>query len=70
MKRAIPEKSAKGVKVTLPSLSRSAVPPDTDPTLWIVSGCPVFVVSSDLTRPLAVGAETTLSLASHGVSVV
>ena len=31
---------------------------------------PVFVVSSDLTRPLAVGAETTLSLASHGVSVV
>ena len=31
---------------------------------------PVFVVSSDLTRPLAPGAQTTLSLASHGVSVV
>jgi len=31
---------------------------------------PVFVVSSDLSGPLAVGAETTLSLASHGVSVV
>lgn len=31
---------------------------------------PVFVVSSDLARPLAAGAQTTLSLASHGVSVV
>ena len=31
---------------------------------------PVFVVSSDLTHPLTVGAETTLSLAAHGVSVV
>ena len=31
---------------------------------------PVFVVSSDLTRPLAPGAETTLALGQHGVSVV
>ncbi|RZL95493.1 MAG: ABC transporter ATP-binding protein [Variovorax sp.] len=31
---------------------------------------PVFVVSRDLARPLAAGAQTTLSLASHGVSVV
>ena len=31
---------------------------------------PVFVVSSDLARPLAPGAETTLALAQHGVSVV
>jgi len=31
---------------------------------------PVFVVSTDLARPLATGAQTTLSLASHGVSVV
>ena len=31
---------------------------------------PVFVVSSDLSHPLALGAETTLALASHGVSVV
>ncbi|RZL64235.1 MAG: ABC transporter ATP-binding protein [Variovorax sp.] len=31
---------------------------------------PVFVVSSDLGRPLAAGAETTLSLGTHGVSVV
>ncbi|RYF64422.1 MAG: ABC transporter ATP-binding protein, partial [Comamonadaceae bacterium] len=30
----------------------------------------VFVVSSDLTRPLAPGAQTTLALAAHGVSVV
>ncbi|AMM23921.1 ABC transporter ATP-binding protein [Variovorax sp. PAMC 28711] len=30
----------------------------------------VFVVSSDLSHPLAVGAQTTLALASHGVSVV
>ena len=31
---------------------------------------PVFVVSSDLARPLAVGAQTTLDLGDHGVSVV
>jgi len=31
---------------------------------------PVFVVSSDLARPLAPGAETSLGLATHGVSVV
>ena len=31
---------------------------------------PVFVVSSDLARPLAAGAETRLSLGRHGVSVV
>ena len=31
---------------------------------------PVFVVSSDLSRPLAAGAHTTLSLGHHGVSVV
>lgn len=31
---------------------------------------PVFVVSSDLARPLEVGAQTTLGLADHGVSVV
>ncbi|MDH6592979.1 iron(III) transport system ATP-binding protein [Variovorax sp. TBS-050B] len=30
----------------------------------------VFVVSTDLSRPLAAGAEATLSLAAHGVSVV
>jgi iron(III) transport system ATP-binding protein len=31
---------------------------------------PVFVVSSDLARPLAPGAETVLGLGQHGVSVV
>ena len=31
---------------------------------------PVFVVSSDLTRPLAAGTQTTLALGSYGVSVV
>ncbi|MBS0453606.1 MAG: ABC transporter ATP-binding protein [Proteobacteria bacterium] len=31
---------------------------------------PVFVVSSDLARPLAKGAQTTLGLGEHGVSVV
>jgi len=31
---------------------------------------PVFVVSTDLTRPLAAGTQTTLSLTSHGVSIV
>jgi iron(III) transport system ATP-binding protein len=31
---------------------------------------PVFVVSTDLSRPLAAGAQATLSLAAHGVSVV
>jgi len=31
---------------------------------------PVFVLSNDLARPLAAGAETTLSLGLHGVSVV
>ena len=31
---------------------------------------PVFVVSSDLARPLAAGAQTTLGLGEHGVSVV
>jgi iron(III) transport system ATP-binding protein len=31
---------------------------------------PVFVVSADLSRPLAVGAQTTLSLRDQGVSVV
>jgi len=31
---------------------------------------PVFVVSADLSRPLAAGAQATLSLAAHGVSVV
>ena len=31
---------------------------------------PVFVVSTDLSSPLAAGAEATLSLAAHGVSVV
>ncbi|RZI72479.1 MAG: ABC transporter ATP-binding protein [Variovorax sp.] len=31
---------------------------------------PVFVVSTDLARPLAAGAETTLTLGTHGVSVV
>ena len=31
---------------------------------------PVFVVSADLSRPLAAGAQTTLSLRDHGVSVV
>ncbi|REM41592.1 ABC transporter ATP-binding protein, partial [Mycobacterium tuberculosis] len=31
---------------------------------------PVFVVSSDLSSPLAAGAQTTLSLGAHGVSVV
>ncbi|RYY82137.1 MAG: ABC transporter ATP-binding protein, partial [Comamonadaceae bacterium] len=31
---------------------------------------PVFVVSSDLERPLAAGAHTTLTLGTHGVSVV
>ncbi|MBS0341583.1 MAG: ABC transporter ATP-binding protein [Proteobacteria bacterium] len=31
---------------------------------------PVFVVSSDLARPLAAGARTTLGLGEHGVSVV
>ena len=31
---------------------------------------PVFVVSSDLSRPLAPGAETLLALRQHGVSVV
>ncbi|MET0935193.1 MAG: ATP-binding cassette domain-containing protein, partial [Luteibacter sp.] len=30
----------------------------------------VFVVSADLSHPLAAGAETTLALAGHGVSVV
>ena len=30
----------------------------------------VFVVSTDLSRPLAAGANTTLSLGHHGVSVV
>ena len=30
----------------------------------------VFVVSSDLERPLAPGAQTTLALGAHGVSVV
>jgi iron(III) transport system ATP-binding protein len=30
----------------------------------------IFVVSADLSRPLAAGAQTTLSLGSHGVSVV
>jgi len=30
----------------------------------------VFVVSADLSRPLTAGAQTTLSLAMHGVSVV
>jgi len=31
---------------------------------------PVFVVSNDLSRPLAAGAQATLSLGAHGVSVV
>ncbi len=31
---------------------------------------PVFVVSGDLARPLAAGAQTTLGLGEHGVSVV
>ena len=31
---------------------------------------PVFVVSTDLSRPLAAGAQATLSLGAHGVSVV
>jgi iron(III) transport system ATP-binding protein len=31
---------------------------------------PIFVVSSELAEPLAVGAEVGLSLAGHGVSVV
>ncbi|MGJ7544324.1 ABC transporter ATP-binding protein [Variovorax sp. LT1R16] len=31
---------------------------------------PVFVVSSDLARPLVAGAQTTLTLGRHGVSVV
>ncbi len=31
---------------------------------------PVFVVSTDLSRPLAAGAQTTLSLGAQGVSVV
>jgi len=31
---------------------------------------PVFVVSADLSRPLVAGAQTTLSLGDHGVSVV
>jgi len=31
---------------------------------------PVFVVSTDLSRPLAAGTQTTLSLGTHGVSVV
>jgi iron(III) transport system ATP-binding protein len=31
---------------------------------------PVFVVSTDLSQPLAAGAQTTLSLRAHGVSVV
>jgi len=31
---------------------------------------PVFVVSTDLSSPLAAGAQTTLSLGAHGVSVV
>jgi len=30
----------------------------------------VFVVSTDLAHPLAAGAETHLSLTSHGVSIV
>ena len=31
---------------------------------------PVFVVSTDLTKPLAVGEETQMGLGSHGISVV
>ena len=31
---------------------------------------PVFVVSTDLSRPLAAGTQTRLSLGTHGVSVV
>ena len=31
---------------------------------------PVFVVSTDLARPLANGTNTTLDLSDHGVSVV